>query len=329
MSVDCAAVVELRRNPPLDDGLRAALADLWTQVSNAGGAVGFVPPVTAEDVRPIADREFDRVAVGSDDLVVAFDNSTPVGFGFLVHNTDPLLAHWAEVARLQRHPNHGGGGLGAAVLAELEDIAAGQSLERVVLSVRGGTGRERFYQSLGYEVYATLPRWLRLSDSDVRDSLVLGKRVDGRTDPARTVPMEIVRLDTELPLPGYAHAGDAGLDLRAAREVTLAPGERAVVPTGIAVALPPGHVGLVHPRSGLAARHGLALVNSPGTIDEGYRGQIQVVLVNLDPRETVTVGRGDRIAQLLVQRVEQVRLVEVDELPGSDRGSGGFGSSGR
>jgi dUTP pyrophosphatase len=138
----------------------------------------------------------------------------------------------------------------------------------------------------------------------------------------------IVRLDTGLPLPSYAHPGDAGADLCTAVDVTLAPGERRLVPTGIALALPEGYVGLVHPRSGLAARHGLSIVNAPGTIDAGYRGEVQVCLVNLDPRAPITLRRGDRIAQLVVQRVEQARFVEVSDLPGSARGAGGYGSTG-
>ncbi|MBI1351528.1 MAG: dUTP diphosphatase [Actinomycetales bacterium] len=138
----------------------------------------------------------------------------------------------------------------------------------------------------------------------------------------------VTRLDPELPLPAYEHPGDAGLDLRARETVTLAPGERALVPTGIAIALPAGFVALVCARSGLALRKGIGLVNAPGVIDAGYRGEIGVILVNHDPAESVTLERGDRIAQLLVQRIEQAALVEVAELPGSHRGSGGFGSTG-
>lgn len=135
------------------------------------------------------------------------------------------------------------------------------------------------------------------------------------------------RLDPDLPAPAYAHPGDAGADLYARSEVTLAPGERALVPTGVAIALPAGTVGLVHPRSGLAARHGIGMVNAPGVIDAGYRGELQVLLVN-HGSEPVTLARGDRIAQLLVQRVERARFHEVEVLPGSDRGEGGFGSTG-
>lgn len=136
------------------------------------------------------------------------------------------------------------------------------------------------------------------------------------------------RLDDGLPVPSYAHPGDAGADLCTAVDVTLAPGERALVPTGVALALPEGYVGLVHPRSGLAHRHGLSIVNAPGTVDAGYRGEIKVCLVNLDASQPVSLERGDRIAQLVVQRVEQVRFVEVDELEGSARGDGGYGSTG-
>ena len=142
------------------------------------------------------------------------------------------------------------------------------------------------------------------------------------------VPIQIVRLDPELPVPSYAHPGDAGADLFAREDVTLAPGERRLVPTGLAIALPPGYVGLVHPRSGLAHRSGLSIVNAPGTVDAGYRGEIQVCLVNLDPSTPITLSRGDRIAQLVVQRVETAAFVEVAELPDSVRGEGGHGSTG-
>jgi dUTP pyrophosphatase len=145
--------------------------------------------------------------------------------------------------------------------------------------------------------------------------------------------LAVVRLDPDLPMPSRAHDGDAGVDLFSALNVELAPGQRALVPTGIAVAIPHGMVGLVHPRSGLAARVGLSIVNSPGTIDAGYRGEVKVSLINLDPAEPIVVNRGDRIAQLLVQRVELPELVEVtsfDEagLADTTRGDGGHGSSG-
>ena len=140
--------------------------------------------------------------------------------------------------------------------------------------------------------------------------------------------MPVVRLDPDLTLPAYAHPGDAGADLVTAVDVTLQPGERALVPTGIAMAVPEGYVALVHPRSGLAARHGLSIVNAPGTIDAGYRGEVSVLLVNLDPREPIELRRGDRIAQLVFQRVEQAGFVEVEVLPESVRGVGGYGSTG-
>ncbi|WP_373421129.1 dUTP diphosphatase [Mycobacterium shigaense] len=145
--------------------------------------------------------------------------------------------------------------------------------------------------------------------------------------------LKVVRLDPGLPLPSRAHDGDAGVDLYSAEDVRLDPGQRALVRTGVAVAIPYGMVGLVHPRSGLASRVGLSIVNSPGTIDAGYRGEIKVALINLDPAEPIQLHRGDRIAQLLVQRVELVELVEVssfDEtgLAKTSRGEGGHGSSG-
>src|SRR3954470_2777055 len=146
--------------------------------------------------------------------------------------------------------------------------------------------------------------------------------------PEREVDILITRLDADLPLPSYAHPGDAGADLTTTVDVRLEPGERALVPTGISIALPHGYVALVHPRSGLAARCGLSIVNSPGTVDAGYRGEIKVALVNLDPREPIVLERGDRIAQLVVQRVEEARFVEVETLPASVRGEGGHGSTG-
>lgn len=142
------------------------------------------------------------------------------------------------------------------------------------------------------------------------------------------VDVLVRRLDAELPLPSYAHAGDAGADLVTAVDATLQPGERTVLPTGVAIALPEGYAAFVHPRSGLAARCGVGLVNAPGTIDAGYRGEIQVIVVNLDPKEPVVFHRGDRIAQLVVQQVSQAAFVEVDELPETTRGTGGFGSTG-
>jgi dUTP pyrophosphatase len=147
--------------------------------------------------------------------------------------------------------------------------------------------------------------------------------------PAHTdLDIAVVRLDPDLPLPSYAHPGDAGADLHTTVDITLGPGERAMVPTGLSIALPDGYVALVHPRSGLAARHGLSIVNSPGTVDAGYRGEIKVMLINHDRTESVTLARGDRIAQLVVQKFERARFVEVGVLPESVRGAGGYGSTG-
>ena len=147
--------------------------------------------------------------------------------------------------------------------------------------------------------------------------------------PPNAVDVLVRRLDPEVDLPSYAHPGDAGLDLVTTVDAVVPPGERVLLPTGIAVALPEGYAAFVHPRSGLAVKYGVSLVNSPGTIDAAYRGEIAVSLVNLDPRDAVTLRRGDRVAQLVIQRVEHAVLHEVDALPGSDRGAGGFGSSGR
>ena len=138
----------------------------------------------------------------------------------------------------------------------------------------------------------------------------------------------VTRLDPDLPLPSYAHPGDAGMDLRSAVDATLKPGERALIPTGIAVAIPEGFAGFVQPRSGLAANKGLGLLNSPGLIDSGYRGEIRVIAINLDPEEVIHVARGERIAQLVVLPIPRCTIVEVAELPESKRGPGGFGSTG-
>jgi len=146
--------------------------------------------------------------------------------------------------------------------------------------------------------------------------------------PADPAPIALRRLDTDLPLPTRAHPGDAGVDLYSTIDLELPAGRRQLVGTGIAVALPIGTVGLIHPRSGLAARAGLSVVNTPGTIDAGYRGEIKVCLINHDPEQTISISRGDRIAQLIVQRVELPDFVEVDELDDTARGDGGYGSSG-
>ncbi|MFE9923794.1 dUTP diphosphatase [Streptomyces sp. NPDC005774] len=153
-----------------------------------------------------------------------------------------------------------------------------------------------------------------------------GPHGDARSDGRLEVLIRCV--DPDVPLPAYEHPGDAGADLRTTEACELAPGERAVLPTGVSVALPEGYAAFVHPRSGLAARCGVALVNAPGTVDAGYRGEIKVIVVNLDPREAVRFERFDRIAQLVVQQVERVRFVPVAELPRSVRAEGGFGSTG-
>jgi dUTP pyrophosphatase len=143
-----------------------------------------------------------------------------------------------------------------------------------------------------------------------------------------SVQVLISRLDPDVALPSYAHPGDAGADLVTTSDVRIAPGELVVVGTGIAIALPAGYAGFVHPRSGLAARTGLSIVNAPGTIDSGYRGEIRVCLVNLDPEKPIVLRRGDRIAQLVVQRVERADFVEVEQLDETVRGAGGYGSTG-
>ena len=144
----------------------------------------------------------------------------------------------------------------------------------------------------------------------------------------RAVRLEFVRLDPSAPLPSRAREGDAGLDLTANADLSLAPGERALVPTGLAVAIPPGHAGLVLPRSGLASREGLTLVNSPGLVDPGYRGEVKLAVVNLDRERSVEIRRGDRIAQLLLVRFTEAEPADVPELASTERGEGGFGSTG-
>ena len=140
--------------------------------------------------------------------------------------------------------------------------------------------------------------------------------------------LHVKRLDADLPMPAYAHDGDAGLDLRSAVDVTLQPSERSLVPTGIAVAIPEGYAGFVQPRSGLAIKAGLSLVNTPGLIDSHYRGEIKVIAINLDPAVPIEIRRGDKLAQLVIQAVERAILIEVDDLSETARGEGGFGSTG-
>ncbi|WP_049570471.1 dUTP diphosphatase [Nonomuraea sp. SBT364] len=143
------------------------------------------------------------------------------------------------------------------------------------------------------------------------------------------VEVLIQRLDPGLPVPRYAHPGDAGADLYSAEDAELLPGERAVIRTGVAIALPDGYAAFVHPRSGLAARHGITMVNAPGTVDAGYRGEVKVTLINTDAKEPFRLRRGDRLAQLVFQRVERAAFREVESLPSSARGAGGHGSTGR
>ncbi len=150
----------------------------------------------------------------------------------------------------------------------------------------------------------------------------------GPTPAPDRLVIQVRRLQPDAPLPGYALDGDAGADLATMLDIRLAPGERALLPTGIALALPAGYAGFVHPRSGLAARAGLGLVNAPGTIDSGYRGEIKVIVINHDPHQAIELHRGDRIAQLVIQRVEHALFEVVDELPESVRGTGGHGSTG-
>lgn len=144
-----------------------------------------------------------------------------------------------------------------------------------------------------------------------------------------TVQILITRLDPSIQAPAYAKPGDAGADLCSRVDYVLEPGERALIPTGISVALPHGYVALVHPRSGLAIKHGISMVNTPGTVDAAFRGELQIILINHDIREAFTIKKGDRIAQLVIQKVEHADFVEVDSLPGTHRADGGFGSTGK
>lgn len=326
-------MVTVRLNPTLDGRLQEELVQLWTTVVNSGGTVGFAAPVTTEEVRPVAQLAFARAQAGLQDLAVAFMHDMVIGMGFLDPGEPPLQAHIGTVRRLMRHPAHARAGIGAIVLAALERAARRRGIGRVVVAVRGGSDKEGWYASRGYTIDGLLPDRVRVGGQPIQ-VVVMSKSLDGVGDDnfgggSGMTRLEVQRLDSDLPLPSYARTGDAGLDLYSAVDRTLAPGERAVLPTGLAVAVPTGFVGLVHPRSGLAARSGLGLVNSPGTIDAGYRGEIKIIAINWDPREGIEIARGDRIAQLLVQRVARAEIVEVQELPASERGDSGFGSSGR
>jgi len=143
------------------------------------------------------------------------------------------------------------------------------------------------------------------------------------------IEIQIKLLDEDLPMPRYQHEGDAGLDLPSRVDYVLEPGERAMIPTGIAVAIPRGYAGFVLPRSGLASRHGIALVNSPGLVDSGYRGEMAIIMINTDKGEAFHIKRGDRIAQLVIQKVVEATTIQVSELDATSRGSGGFGSTGQ
>ena len=146
---------------------------------------------------------------------------------------------------------------------------------------------------------------------------------------SKTITLKLKKLDEELPTPAYANPGDAGLDLYAAKDVTLQPGQRVMIPTGIAIAIPQGYAGFVQPRSGLATKQGFSIVNTPGLIDSGYRGEIGVIGLNTDTQSEITIKRGDRVAQLVIQEVPVVELLEVNELDETERSSGGFGSTGK
>ena len=327
--------MHLERNPVVDDRLVAQMVEVWTAVTEAGGAVGFLPGTPRAAYEREAARALRRVDEGDGDLVTATDDEgVLVGFVFLERDTHPLAPHLGVVKRLQRHPRIAGGGVGAALLRATEELARDRGLSVLTLTVRGGTGRERFYAAHGYRLDGRLPARLQLGDGTLIEELYMSKELTGAACTSRaeahTAPvLRVRRLDPELPLPSRARTDDAGLDLYAAEPVVLEPGQRALVATGVAIAVPPGCVGLVHPRSGLAARSGVGIVNAPGTIDAGYRGEVKVILVNLDRSETVHLERGDRIAQLLVQRVEPVVVEAVETLDETVRGEGGFGSSGR
>jgi dUTP pyrophosphatase len=143
-----------------------------------------------------------------------------------------------------------------------------------------------------------------------------------------SVQVLVTRLDPSVPLPKYGKPGDAGADIATRIDFTLQPGERALIPTGLSIALPNGYAAFVHPRSGLAIKHGVSMVNTPGTVDAAYRGELQIILINHDPKNAITFAKGDRIAQLVIQKVESANFVEVESLPGTERGVGGFGSTG-
>lgn len=338
-------MIRTQVNPPLTDSLIEDVVALWTAAANHGEAVGFAPPVGAEQVARAVAVHWDRVIDGVSDLIVAFDEDVLVGFALLARSQEgPAAAHRGRLETLQRAADHAGTGIGSVLLDAVRAQAESHGIGRLTLTMREGTGAERFYLRNGFRQVARLPDWVRIGGRPIA-ALVLtadlsvepggaaaapgvaaGEPVD---TPVGGVVVPVLRLDPDLPLPRYAQPGDAGLDLHARVHRILPPGTRTVMPTGIAVAIPPGYVGLVHPRSGSAVRDGLSIVNSPGTIDAGYRGEIKVPLINHDPSAKIVLHRGDRVAQLLLQRVEHAVLHEVDTLPDGSRGAEGFGSTGR
>jgi len=208
-------------------------------------------------------------------------------------------------------------------------IGPAEPMGSVAMSVRAAGTRCGRGVTVGASVQNGSERRSPVS-STAQSNVDIGAPFPRDDDRVPTVTVPVVRLDPELPLPGYARSGDAGADLLARTGVTLAPrGGRALVPTGIALAIPEGYAGFVQPRSGLALRHGVTCLNTPGLIDSGYRDELAVLLVNTDPDQAYEVARGDRIAQLVIQRVEVAAFTEVAELIATERGLGGFGSTGR
>ena len=208
-------------------------------------------------------------------------------------------------------------------------ISVDESMGSVVMSVRVAGTRCGRGVTVGASVQNGSERRSPVG-STAQSNVDIGAPSARDDDRVPTVTVPVIRLDPELPLPGYARSGDAGADLLARTGVTLAPrGGRALVPTGIALAIPEGYAGFVQPRSGLALRHGVTCLNTPGLIDSGYRDELAVLLVNTDPDQAYEVARGDRIAQLVIQRVEVAAFTEVAELIATERGLGGFGSTGR
>ena len=345
-----AAVASSSVNPPLTDGLVDTLVRLWVAAAAEGRTVGFDRSATHDSLGHAVAPHWDAVIDGTTDLLVAPDAVTPQGFALLARDTTaPAWAHRGRVDLVLAPGGEDHDDLAEALLAGVEERARQRELDTLaVLLPVGARAMAAPFRARGYAVVARLPRWLRVegtpTDAEVllRDTAPPSGAVADEPPPERPagaagaatlgrsgVRLPIRRLDPDLPLPRYARPGDAGLDLHAREDRILPPGTRAVMPTGVAVAIPAGYVGLVHPRSGAAVRSGLSIVNTPGTIDAGYRGELQVPLINLDPSAKIVVRRGDRIAQLLIQRVEHAELEEVEALPDGVRGVDGFGSTGR